>query len=90
MAKVTSALESVISIDKIKCWTDSITALFWIQGKEKEWKTFVENRVNEIRSLVPVECWSHTPGRDNPADIPSRGAKASQLQTSDTWFHGPS
>ena len=30
------------------------------------------------------------PGRDNPADIPSRGAKASQLQTSDTWFRGPS
>ncbi|CAB4007204.1 Pro-Pol poly [Paramuricea clavata] len=90
MAKVMSALQSVIDIDIIKCWTDSITALFWIQGKEKEWKTFVENRVNEIRSLVPVECWSHTPGRDNPADIPSRGAKASQLQTSDTWFHGPS
>ncbi|CAB4021198.1 Hypothetical predicted protein [Paramuricea clavata] len=90
MAKVMSALQSVIDIDIIKCWTDSITALFWIQGKEKEWKTFVENRVNEIRSLVPVECWSHTPGRDNPADISSRRAKASQLQTSDTWFHGPS
>ncbi|CAB4003838.1 Hypothetical predicted protein [Paramuricea clavata] len=90
MAKVTSALQSVIGIDIIKCRTDSITALFWIQGKEKEWKTFVENRINEIRSLVPVECWFHTPGRDNPADIPSWGAKASQLQTSDTWFHGPS
>lgn len=51
---------------------------------------FVENRVNEICSLVPVECWFHTPGRDNPADIPLWGAKASQLQTSDTWFHGPS
>ena len=39
---------------------------------------------------MPAECWSHTPGSDNPADIPSRGAKASQLQSSDIWFHGPS
>ena len=56
---------------------DFITALFLIQGKEKEWKTFVENRVNEILGLVLVECWSHTARRDNLTDIPSRGAKAS-------------
>ena len=28
--------------------------LAWIEGEEREWKPFVQNRVNEIRTLVPV------------------------------------
>ena len=89
MTKVVSVFKSAMSIDKIKCWGHVITTLFWIQGKKKELKIFVENRVNEIRSLIPVECWSQIPGSDNLADIPLRRAKASQLQSCDTWLHGP-
>ena len=85
-----SAIQSVINIEKIHCWTDSLTALFWIQGRDKEWKMFVENRVIEIRSWVQTECWSHCPGVDNPADIPPRGMTATQLKNNRVWFHGPS
>jgi hypothetical protein len=35
------------------CFTDSLIALCWIRHVEKEWKQFVENRVSEIRTLVP-------------------------------------
>ena len=87
---VMSAIQSVINIEKIHCWTDSLTALFWIQGRDKEWKMFVENRVIEIRSWVQTECWSHCPGVDNPADIPPRGMTATQLKNNRVWFHGPS
>jgi len=35
-------------------WTDSSTALCWLQ-LEEEWATFVNNRVKEIRRLTKVE-----------------------------------
>ena len=56
---VKSALEHLITIDKLLCWTDSLTAPSWIRGIDKEWRTFVENRVKEIRSLVAPEMWDH-------------------------------
>ena len=31
------------------CWTDSTVTLAWINGELRKWKTFVANRVNEIR-----------------------------------------
>lgn len=55
----------------------------------KEWKTFVENRVKEVRSCVPPSSWNHCPGTENPADIPSRGTHASKLSESPVWFRGP-
>jgi hypothetical protein len=45
--------------------------------------------VEEIRALVPVEYWSHCPGAENPADIPSRGILPTQLASSTLWWSGP-
>ena len=41
----------------VACFADSKVALCWIRELEREWKPFVQNRVNEIRKLVPTECW---------------------------------
>ena len=72
------------------CFTDSQVALFWVRGVDKDWKPFVQNRVEEIRRLVvPVQCWSHCPGKDNPADIPSRGLTPIELSLSKLWRNGP-
>ena len=71
------------------CFTDSQVTLFWIRGIDKDWKPFVQNRVGEIRQLVPAECWSHCPGKDNPADIPSRGLSPIELSLSKLWRNGP-
>lgn len=81
MNSVKGALESVVSIDETRCWTDSKTTLHWITGTDKEWKMFMENRVRvqEIRALVPPGSWFHCPGTENPADIPSRGMDATEL-----------
>lgn len=44
-------------------------------------KQFVQNRVTEIRELVPVTtAWRHCPGELNPADIPSRRTSPHELQ----------
>ena len=71
------------------CYTDSKVSYHWIRGWDKSWKPFVQNRVNEIRRLVPLSQWSHCPGNDNPADLPSRGMKMGELVQSSRWFQGP-
>lgn len=54
----------------------------------KEWRPFVQNWVNEIRRLLPVSIWRHCPGKENPADIPSRSADPLELSRSTVWLHG--
>ena len=57
-----SALNSRLNLEEARCFTDSQVALYWIKGLEKEWKPFVQHRVNEICKLIPAECWGHCSG----------------------------
>ena len=66
-----SALQGVMKVDKILCLVDSTAVLYWILGSEKEWKQFVQNRIMEIKSLIPKEHWRYCPGELNPADLPT-------------------
>ena len=89
MANVTRALEIEFPLSQPSFFTDSKVALYWIRRQEKEWKPFVQNRVNEIRNLTPVDQWEHCAGTENPADIPSRGADPHQLSGIALWLYGP-
>ena len=72
------------------CWTDSTVALAWICTNEPhKWKTFVANRVLEIHQLTDPKQWRHCPGKDNPADLVTRGISASELIDSKCWTRGP-
>ena len=73
MTNVTGSLNACLSLEEPQCFTDSQVALYWIKGIRREWKPFVQHRVDEIRKLIPAECWEHCAGKSNPADIPSRG-----------------
>ena len=70
-------------------WSDSLTTLFWIRGENKQWKMFVENRVKEIRKIAPTDRWLYCNTMDNPADIPTRGIKFSELHYCTKWWIGP-
>ena len=89
MNSVWEALTSEVEISKSVCWTDSKAAWYWIIQSDKDWKQFVQHRVDEIRRLVPVECWNHCPGVDNPADILSRGIDPRSLEANALWWNGP-
>ena len=82
---VKEALELDVTITNMTCWTDSRVTLFWIKGEEREWKHFVQNRVNG----VPGSRWQHCDGKDNPADIPSRGLSPVELSKCPLWKEGP-
>ena len=82
------ALTQVIHIEEVFCWTDSITVFYRIQS-DKEFKQFVQNRIDEIHKLTDVKSWRHCPGIENPADIGSRGCLASELVTISLWWKGP-
>ena len=86
---IEEALKCEVPLKKITCWSDSEVALCWIRGIDKEWKQFVQNRVKEIRSLLPVESWRYCPTDSNPTDVPSRGMNSSQLAGNTLWVMDP-
>ena len=88
MDTVKNALSEVVHITGTRQWLDSRTALWWINNKG-EWKQFIRQRVNEIFRLTRKEDWAHCPGEQNPADVGSRGERASRLKENKLWWRGP-
>ena len=82
ITNVAESLKCRFPLQKPRCFTDSQVALLWITGIEREWKPFVQNRVDEVRSLVPISCWDHYAGKDNPADISSQSLTTVELSVS--------
>jgi hypothetical protein len=71
-----------------KCYTDSQIALHWIKGDANRYKPFVANRVQEIQDLIDPSSWSHVAGKENPADLLTRGLSAVSLKGSSVWIKG--
>lgn len=74
---------------QIHGWTDSMVVLGWLQGDTGRWKTFVANRVKDIKEIMPSSCWKHVKSDENPADCASRGLLPSQLLSHRLWWEGP-
>ena len=70
-------------------WTDSKITLQYISNESRRFKTYVANRVSEIRDVSKPTQWRHCPGSLNPADDASRGFSVHQLLSSKRWFSGP-
>ncbi|GBN34828.1 hypothetical protein AVEN_61683-1, partial [Araneus ventricosus] len=89
-ARIASYLKSLLRIYACDtyCWTDSSIALNWIKGSAIRWKQFVANRVREIQTLTDPGKWKFCEGRENPADLLSRGCSAQKLLNSEIWWSG--
>ena len=75
---------------RIHVWSDSKVALAWLNIPAYNLQTWVANRVEETRDLVPTDSFHHCRGVDNPADLCSRGSNVPDLLVSDLWWKGPS
>ena len=52
MDSVEKSLSKILSISEVFLWIESQITLVWIRAENKEYQTFVENRVQEIRKLT--------------------------------------
>jgi hypothetical protein len=84
---VLSKLDGGVKIRREVCWSDSTTAIHWIRGDQSKLKQFVKNHCRKVLEKTSAEMWRHVPGVENPADVASRGSKASDL--GDVWWKGP-
>ncbi|KAI3355778.1 hypothetical protein L3Q82_004216 [Scortum barcoo] len=78
-----------MEINQLNMWTDSVIVLHWIRSTAQRWKPFVASRVAEIQGLTNPELWSHCNGKNNPADLPTRGQSVENLVQSQLWWSGP-
>ena len=72
---------------KTVLWSDSTTALSWINSQSRDYKPFVQVRISEIQRTFDPNLWRYVPSADNPADELSKGISAKQLES---WHRGPS
>ena len=81
--------EMTYTFDETVFWSDSKIVLHYIQNESRRFHTFVANRVSEIHGSSKVEEWRHISGKDNPADVGSRGTSLSKLKDLKVWWRGP-
>ena len=52
--KLCDTVERVLRIENHRWtfWPDSMDVLYWVRGRSREFKPFVENRIGEIQALT--------------------------------------
>ncbi|XP_043463977.1 uncharacterized protein LOC122499595 [Leptopilina heterotoma] len=78
-----------LKIDEIHLWSDSTITLQWINTEPYQLKTFVANRVSQIRETTDPLKWRHVPTNQNPADLLSRGQMPREFMQNAIWVSGP-
>ena len=79
---ILTAINCVFNVSRLFYWSDSSEiSLYWIKGVNKEWKAWVENRVNAVRCDSSVNDWNYVPGNLNPADIPTREGNICEIMS---------
>lgn len=70
-------------------WTDSSVGLGYIANDTGRFHVFVANRIQQIRDVSKPFQWNYVSSSNNPADVASRGASATELVKKSNWFSGP-
>ncbi|XP_038122496.1 uncharacterized protein LOC119771145 [Culex quinquefasciatus] len=84
MERITEAL-SHLAIEHW-AWTDSTIVLNWLSTHPRKWKTYVANRTAAILDYLPRSCWNHVLGKENPADLATRGLTPAELLGNPLWL----
>lgn len=88
MKYVVEAIKNEVDIKEIICWSDSTIVLSWLRISPHLLQTFEGNRVSQIVNCGLDLTWRHIPSEMNPADVASRGCRASDLLGHTLWW-GP-
>ena len=71
-------------------WRDSKIVLGYIRNDTRRFKTFVVNRIYQIKENADAEHWSYIQTKENPTDDVSKGLNAEWEISNSQWFRGPS
>ncbi|KAL2076334.1 hypothetical protein ACEWY4_028086 [Coilia grayii] len=78
-----------IKVDRWIHLVDSQTILGAIQKDSYGYQTFFANRIGEIQKAGPVDTWRWVEGKDNIADLITRGSTPEDLAAGSVWQEGP-
>ena len=67
-------------------WTGSKVVIDYIKNYAQRFKTFITNRVQQIRQNTDVHQWCYVPTRENTADGASRGLNSARVHTGSSGF----
>ena len=76
-------------MNKSTFWCDSVTVLWWVRGRSRNFKPFVANRIGEIQTSTDPKQRRSVPTSVNSADMLSRGMHANELAKCDSWWRRP-
>lgn len=85
---VVEAIKDEVVITEIFGWSDSTIVLSWLRLSPHLLQIFEGNRVSQIINSGLNITWRHLPSEMNPADVASRGCRASDLLGHSLWW-GP-
>ena len=85
---VLNSFKGEIDISSLYAWSDSKVSLAWIKSYNKEFVTFVQNRVVEIGKNMPTEKWKFCSTKVNPADLITPLEKSIDLTKNYLWWRG--
>ena len=88
MKIVERAIQQFIPISSEVYLTDSQVFLSWIKTTDKKYKQFFKKRVVEIRQNSNVKDWEYIQGKENLANLASRGCYLKTLECSKKWLEG--
>ena len=87
-AKVINAYQR-LEFSQVIYYTDSQNVFHWIQSDNRNWSTFVLNRVLELHKLTKPRDWRYVRSERNPADVATRPITGPELAANTMWLHGP-
>lgn len=90
-AKMASLISNEMELPDLKhyFWTDSKVVLSYLKNESRRFKTYVANRIQQIKNKTNIEDWHYVKSSENPADIASRGLSPDESRKIDFWFNGP-
>ena len=90
ISSVLKALQSTLNICEIFYWADSSIVLSWVINKDKVYKTYVQQRLIQIREFISdFEKFKLVPSKLNPADLGTKNLSPKELFSNKLWFRGP-
>ena len=89
---IKSVCEAIGGIVRLSKFIAGVTLRFRYDGLDKQthknWRVWVQNRINVIRDNVPPQRWFYVPTKINPADFATCITNPIKLSNNSLWWNG--